>query len=106
MVILLISIDLLTMLQISCGNIHLDFKYYILRFQYFLVLFLILNGIFKLKMCVATPYLCLGGSNQQGAVGVGGGVATSGNQYSARWTTWRDCTMFPTGCQPRSSGIT
>ncbi len=44
MVILLISIDLLTMLQISRGNIHLDLKYYILRFQYFLVLFLILNG--------------------------------------------------------------
>jgi hypothetical protein len=47
----------------------------------------------------------LSGCAQQGAVGVRGCVATNGNQYSACWTTWRDSTMFPTGCRPRSSGI-
>ncbi len=47
----------------------------------------------------------LSGCAQQGAVGVQGCVATNGDQYSARWTTCRDKTMFPTGCRAQTSEL-
>jgi hypothetical protein len=41
----------------------------------------------------------LGDCAQQGAVGVQDIAVMNSDQYSARWTTWRDSSMFPTGLQ-------
>ncbi len=61
--------------------------------------------IVQVQYSISVSLLRLGGCAQQWAVGVRGSAASNGEQYSSRWTTWRDSTMFPTGLRPWSSGV-